>query len=490
MVRFARICIASTGGGGGKTLLSIGLAGALTVRGYTIKPFKKGPDYIDATWLAQAAGIPTTNLDPFFLDASALKSLFERTMDALASRTGNNAVLKSPIALIEGNRGLYDGLDETGSCSTAYVARVLQAPLLLCLNCTKSTRTMAAILKGLTTFEQGLNFCGVVLNRIGSARHETSLRRAIEACLDIPVLGALPRLERNPLPERHMGLACQGGNADEHAEAAIEILARHVAENCDIEAIGLAAAAAPAMEHSPQIVAGVSKTASLPKAVRIGYVRDAALWFHYPENLEALQAAGGELIRLSLVKNGDDNRRAWDYISALYLGGGFPEDHARDIGQSPILTKIYEFAQAGMPIYAECGGLIVLCRALERAGEMFPMCGIFSCLAKWHSRPQGLGYVEGEIVAENPFFPVGLKLRGHEFHYSSCIFEKKPRLALRLERGSGLCGEPGGFGLDGLIHKNVWAAYTHIFAPAVPCWATNFVRAASMRGDAAIVAEN
>ena len=500
-----RLCVSALSGGGGKTLLSLGLARALRGRGLTVKTFKKGPDYIDAAWLGLASGLPATNLDPFFLSASALRDLFARSLKAV------HAPGRETLALLEGNRGLFDGLDVAGSCSTAELARILACPVLFSLDRTKMTRTAAALVQGLLAFEPGLHFCGVVLNQVGSARHEGIVRRAIEAHTDLPVLGALPRLEGNPLPERHMGIASSGHWLAEDAEARLERMAALMRGHLDLDAVLAAACAAPPLSPDtletpePQTRTEViSGTAAAPSDVtpvppklcppvsgagsevrpRIGYVRDAAFWFYYAENLQALEDAGAELLELRLVSDdaddGPEQDARWQSLDGLWLGGGFPEDCGPELSRSPRLPLIVRLAQQGLPVYAECGGFMLLSEGIERDKAFWPMCGLFPVRASFCPRPQGLGYLAGRVVADNPFFPVGLELRGHEFHYSRCRWQGEapaPALALSRGQGMGLMGTPPHKG-DGLTRWRVWAAYAHIFAPAVPCWAPNFVSAA------------
>lgn len=409
--------------------------------------------------------MPAANLDPFFLRPLALRALFAKNMGQASA----------DIGLIEGNRGLFDGLDETGAASTAHLARVLKAPVLLCIDCAKATRTVAALLNGLETFEADLDFAGVVLNRIGSSRHESSLRRAIEANTNFKILGALPRMAANPLPERHMGLASSGGleNAPE-ANAIFNKLAGFISANCDILKIYGLAQAAPDLE-APPIKPASKRTDSGPL---IGVARDQAFWFYYPENLEALEEAGCRLAFLSFFDKSEANQSAWRNVDGLYLGGGFPEDYATELSESPYLASLRVCADAGMPIYAECGGLIALARGLEINGRLWPMAGVLPVTAVWSDKPQGLGYVEALVEADNPWRERGQKLVGHEFHYSICRpgREKMPT-CLRLERGAGLFGR--GAATDGLYIKNVWASYLHIYAPADPDWAGRFAWLAS-----------
>lgn len=395
------------------------------------------------------------------MTAPELSILFRRSMQHATADVG----------LIEGNRGLFDGLDETGICSTAQLARTLSCPLLLCLDCSKATRTIAAILNGLATFEEGLTFAGVILNRVGSSRHESSLRRSIEANTAFRVLGCLPRLPLNPLPERHMGLASSGDIFSGAHEGLFSRLASLIREHCDTRAILINARAS-----SPLAPAPPSPVTSRPDETgqpAIGIVRDKALWFYYPENLDALREAGARLVFLSLFDRSLQNCASWELVNGLYLGGGFPEDYAAELVSSPYLGRLKYFSQQGMPIYAECGGLIVLSEGLRREGKFWPLAGALPVVASWHGKPRGLGYVDARVSRENPWFPAGTRLRGHEFHYSECeLADAAPRPALRLMRGSGLGGVWAG--ADCLVNKNTWASYTHIFAPAVPGWARAF----------------
>ena len=534
----ARICISALSGGGGKTLLSLGLARAFSRQGLAVQPFKKGPDYIDAAWLSLAAGRQASNLDPYFLPPARLRALFRHVMERSGAR----------LALLEGNRGLFDGMDVRGSCATAELARTLDCPVLLSLDCTKMTRTAAALVAGVRNFEPGLRLAGVVLNQVASARHEGILREAITTYTDVPVLGAIPRLRENPLPERHMGLASLcGDELSPQAQEILEKLADVVRDHVDMDRVlaladdlpdlpeepdfwdeaawtgegftasscegqpaachagtASAAGAGEAREavmaagtlsgralqttvpEKPQAdsAAGMVAGACLPRACcpadspepapRIGYVRDRALWFYYEENLEALRRAGAELVRLSLL---DD--APWPELDGLYLGGGFPEDWARELAASPHLARLATLAGEGLPIYAECGGFMVLASALERDGQRWPMSGIFPVETRFCPKPQGLGYVRADVVLPNPYFPQGSVLRGHEFHYSLChepaAVSGRLEHALRLRKGTGMGRDAEGHGRDGLVSGRVWAAYCHIFAPAVPGWAPRFV---------------
>ena len=457
MTNFPRIILAGLSGGSGKTFVSAGLIRALSRRGLRVQPFKKGPDYIDASWLSHAARAKACNLDPFLLTPEVLCALFQEKAAG------------ADISIIEGNRGLFDGKDREGTCSTAELARQLDAPVVLVLDATKMTRTAAAIVAGCRAFEPGLNLAGVILNRTAGERHRAILKDCIENLANVPVLGALPKVAENPIPERHMGLVSD----QEHAgrEQALDAMADIVEQWVDIERVldiagnALAPAPAPPVPWPAPVVTGEGPV--------IGYVFDAALWFYYPENLEALQHAGARLTPVSLLSN-----EPWPELHGLYLGGGFPETQAQALAaNNAVRERVRGLALAGLPIYAECGGFMYLCAGLTLDDGEHALAGVFPLVTRLCPRPQGLGYVEALVEAENPFHLLGARLTGHEFHYSACLEPSNPyalpATALRMLRGRGMLN-----GRDGLVSNNTFAAYTHIHALGTPHWAPNFVRAA------------
>lgn len=451
-----RIVFAGLSGGTGKTIVSLAVARALRRSGSTVAAFKKGPDYIDAKWLGLAAGGPCSNLDPYFHSSEIIRSIFFHK-----SRNAD-------VSVIEGNRGLFDGVDEYGSCSTAQLARKLNAPVVLAIDCTKMTRTTAAIIKGCVEFEPGLSLAGVILNRTAGKRHRSVLRKSIETHTDVPVLGMLPKIASNPIPERHMGLM-----SDQEYDGAthLDALADLAEEWLDMDAILSAAEAAPDFGPVPDPLFPGKPVA---RQVRIGYVHDAALWFYYPENLEALEHAGAELVRLSLLSG-----EPWPDIDGLYLGGGFPEVFAAEIAANrAVLDHLRVLSESGLPIYAECGGFMVLCDTLEIDGAAHAMAGVFPVSTTFCPRPQGLGYTEAEVLLENPFFEFGSRIQGHEFHYSLCVSDAAPLVSnvLKMHRGKG-----NAIGHDGFLKDNTMAGYNHIHALAVPGWAERFVASATRR---------
>lgn len=455
-MNFPRFVLAGLSGGTGKTIVTLGLCRAFKNLGKKVKPFKKGPDYIDARWLGLASGNFATNLDPFLMSVDKLKALF------LEKGAG------ADISIVEGNRGLFDGKDVQGSCSTAELARLINAPVILAIDCTKMTRTVAAIVAGCKAFEEGFNLAGVILNRTAGERHRNILQKSIEAYTDVPVLGMLPKLNENPIPERHMGLVSntEYGPQDE----SLDILGKMVKDCIDLDKVFEIALSSGEIPENKESLWSEIELVTDEKPV-IGVVRDKALWFYYEENFEALTKAGAKIVEVSLVS--DDE---WPELDGLYLGGGFPETLAVELSSNVFIRDhVHSLADSGLPIYAECGGFMYLGDDVEYEGKKYPMSGVLPLSTCLCAKPQGLGYTLGKIILENSFFPVGTEIVGHEFHYSLCVSrtEPNPAYGLKLNRGKGLAN-----GYDGMIKNNVYAGYNHIHALGAPCWAGNFVKAA------------
>lgn len=537
-----RIFIAGLSGGSGKTFLSLGLSRAFSNQGFSVLPYKKGPDYIDSAWLKFATNKDCFCLDPFFLNASQLEQHFIETYSTF------NGSQKQGLALIEGNRGLFDGKDLEGSCSSAHVAKILKCPVIVTINCTKSTRTIAAIVQGIANFDKDLQIAGVVLNQTGTKRHADLVRSCVEHYTDMPVLGTLPRMRENPIPERHMGL--HRINPIEQNKV-LDSLALFVQENIDMEKVySIASNAKPyctyeinnyvnSTDNCQKLNMNLMAEYSYPKELeeklstqveisekkpKIAYIYDDAFWFYYKENLLALEQHGAELCPISILdpkswyeQSGRSSDEEFPF-DALYIGGGFPELFAQQISQSAHLETLRSLAEKNMPIYAECGGFMLLSHALhipkkekaelqseqdslkkkkkdkskekksnqdkkEKKKKTFPMANIFSINTKFYPRPQGLGYVEAQANTANPFHPLDLRWQGHEFHFSSIQssdaqenFENL-NFILELPNGTGM-GIIEGKNLDGLLYKQTFASYTHLFAPCVPSWAKNFYLAA------------
>lgn len=442
-------------GSSGKSVLSLGLARQWSRSGVNVAPFKKGPDYIDSGWLTLAANRRCHTLDTYLSgDSYVLNSFID------ASRCGE-------LALIEGNRGLHDGLDEAGTYSTGELAKLLHAPVLLVVDCSKTTRTAAAMVAGCRVLDPDVNIAAVVLNRVANRRHSDTVRRCIERETGVPVAGALPKLKDFQFPERHLGLVMPLEH--EAAQEAVEAAADLVRDNVDLEALRELARGAPGLECGP-----VEKIAPRRdgEAVRVGVIRDAAFSFYYPENLDSLERAGAEIVEINSLTDGK-----LPDIHALYIGGGFPETMAEKLAaNSGFREEVKRAAENGLPIYAECGGVMYLGQSIEYNGRSYPMVGALPVTYEFCKKPQGHGYTELEVKRPNPFFEVGRRLRGHEFHYSRVLTWKRNSIELVLKnlRGRGFDGE-----FDGICIGNILGLYSHL-QDVYGCngWASGLVAAA------------
>jgi cobyrinic acid a,c-diamide synthase len=454
-----RVLVSATSGGGGKTLVAVGLARAWTRQGIVVAPFKKGPDYIDAEWLTRATGVPCRNLDLFLMPAGA------------AAQSFVGAAHSADVAVVEGNRGLYDGSDGKGTYSSAELAKLLSVPVLLVVDGTKTTRTAAAIVLGCQRLDSDVEIGGVILNRVAGKRHESVLREAIEAECGVPVLGSIPRLDPAPFPERHLGLVPPEEHVgfDDAVEKAADIIEAHL----DLERIRDVAARARPIDVPERPVRSVVVVRPEGKP-RIGIFRDAAFQFYYAENLEALEREGAELVEISPLRD-----TGLPDVDALYIGGGFPETLAEGLARNTAFrAALRECVEDGLPIYAECGGAVYLGEELHMDGTVYPMAGAVPAVYGFGVRPNGHGYAVLESVQPNPFFDVGDTFRGHEFHYTYLESADTDRVtfAFRVRRGHGFDGEH-----DGLCYRNVLAAYIHLHALGVESWAPSLVGAAVRR---------
>ncbi|MDR2550953.1 MAG: cobyrinate a,c-diamide synthase [Desulfobulbus sp.] len=442
--------LAGLSGGSGKSVVAVGLVAALSNRGKGVVSFKKGPDYIDAGWLGKASGQPCYNLDPYLMSAEAITTTFQRRIH------GNG------FAVVEGNRGIFDGVSAEGEFSTAELAQQLDLPVLLVINCAKTTRTVAALVLGCQAFDPRIRFAGVILNQIATARHEKVIRQSLEKYIDLPVLGIMPRLKKDVFPMRHLGVTPhQEYAAASEAVASLAVLAEN---HFDLDAI----------------VGRMREVAPLPpeqdgqaaSEVTIGVLRDAAFQFYYQENLEALAAAGARLVMIDALRF----QELPPDLDGLYIGGGFPETSARELADNAGFRRsVRERIDAGLPVYAECGGLIYLGRSILLDNREYPLAGVFPVTFAIGAKPQAHGYSAFTVEKPNSFYPVGTRIKGHEFRYS--IVHRwdgtTDDLSLAMNRGTGFRD-----GRDGLVKRNVLALYTHVMASGTPEWATGFIAAA------------
>lgn len=459
-VSIPRIVISGLRGGAGKTILSLCLLSLWHKQGLRAVPFKKGPDYIDAGWLAKAAGVPCYNLDLFMMSP-------EQAVHSFITHSQN-----AQVAVIEGNRGLYDGVDHRGTYSTAELAKLLKAPVILVVDCTKATNTIAAMVLGCMNMDSRVAIVGVVLNNAATARQESLIRRSIGENCRLPVLGAVPRLQHNPIPERHMGLV----PFQEHEEFQRSIhLVTEIGERyLNLKEIKrLAENAEHLHQGTEQKVQSPDIHGSSPGSspLNIGIIRDSAFQFYYQENFEELQKRGAHLTEVSPFRES-----TLPDIDALYIGGGFPETHAIRLSENiAFKDSLISAIKGGLPVYAECGGLMYLGKSLILNGKEYPMAGVFPMVFNLEKKPQAHGYTIIEVDKGNPYFPEGCSLKGHEFHYSRVVdFEDNdPDLAFKVTRGHGIKD-----GMDGLCYKNVLATYTHLHALGTPEWADGIIKCA------------
>ncbi len=447
-IKIPRITISALRGGSGKTIVSIGLISSLRNRGYEVSAFKKGPDFIDSCWLKIAAKRECYNLDPFLMNSSQL-------LDSFLTHS-----MGSDIAIIEGNRGIYDGMDLNGSCSTAELAKLIRSPVVLILDVTMSTRTNAALVLGCERFDPAIKLKGVILNRLGGLRQERVIKESIKRYCDVEVVGAIPRYHNNPFPQRHMGLVPfhESGFAMEAIEWAKEMVERHV----DIERILEISRDTHPLEIS------ISKRGERVyfRNLRVGFIKDRAFWFYYPENLEQLRQIGADLVEIDSVKS-----KELPQIDALYIGGGFPELHLEYLSENiKFRRSIRDRIEAGLPVYAECGGFMYLGNYIIVKEKKFPMVGAFPISFFMESRPQGHGYTVLEVIKENPYFAIGSQIKGHEFHYSRPQIAGSVDLVFNVKRGKGIYR-----GMDGAVKKNTLATYSHIHCGGEKRWAESFL---------------
>lgn len=445
--------IGAVQGRSGKTTFTLGLLKALTDLGYTVQPFKKGPDYIDPSWMTFASGVPCRNLDLYMMGADQVRSCF--------ARYGQGR----DISVVEGAMGLFDGLDVEGSNSSAELAYTIDAPVILVVNCTRLTRSVAALINGVVQFDERIRVGGIILNNVARPRHQNILTQSIERYCDVPVLGLLPKSKDVEIPDRHLGLIPAGERDMLHDR--IALLGRMVQENVNLDQLLQVARSASTL---PEAVPVQRSAVSIEQPVTIGVLRDKAFSFYYPENLEALEAAGAKLQTIDAIADA-----ALPAVDGLYIGGGFPEVMAAEISANrQLLEQIKAAIEAGLPTYAECGGLMLLSKEILTDGHVYPMVGVFDCAVEMRAKPQGIGYTVQQATEANPFFPAGAQVLGHEFHNSAVVqLPENACFGFRTERGRGITA-----GWDGLVYKNTLAGYHHLHAAAAPQWAANLVKLA------------
>jgi cobyrinic acid a,c-diamide synthase len=453
-----RLLVSAAHKSSGKTTLTLGLAAAFAARGTVVQPYKKGPDYIDPMWLGLAAGRPCINLDPLLMHADEIDAVFARHAAG------------ADLALVEGNKGLYDGLALDGSNSNAALAHRLGLPVLLVIDARGMTRGIAPLILGYQAFDRALRIGGVILNRVGGARHEAKLRAVIEHYTDVPVLGAVHDDERLALVERHLGL--MPDREMDNAGARVRTIGERVAAQVDLDRVSaLAASAAPLPRQQPPFAVRPSPAVSAPQPrVRIAIARDKAFGFYYPDDLAALEDAGAELLPFDTLA---DTRLP--AVDGVFIGGGFPELFMSELEANVALrTELHRAIVDGLPVYAECGGLMYLARTLNWNGRSAQMVGAIPGDVVMHAKPVGRGYVRLAETADFPWPHAAAcgDVLAHEFHHSS-LENVEPgalRWAYAVRRGHGIDGTH-----DGVVVHNVLASYAHLRHTGGNDWPRRFV---------------
>jgi len=451
----------------GKTTITIGLLAALKNKGLSVQPFKKGPDYIDPLWHGSASGTPCYSLDFNTMTRDEILQLVSRKITA------------RDISIIEGNKGLYDGLDLDGSNSNAAIAKLLDAPVVLVLDARGMTRGIAPLILGYQAFDPGIHIAGVILNQLGGSRHESKLRSVIEHYTDVSVLGAVHKDQRLEIVERHLGL--MPSNEDGEAQKKIADIGAIISSQIDLDKI-----INISHSHSPKHLLSPLKTIPNTQPVntllRLAYINDSAFGFYYPGDLEALEQAGAELIEVNSLT---DTQLPED-IDGLFIGGGFPEERLTELNSNqPFRKSVCDAIENGLPTYAECGGLMYLCQNIIWEQQQYEMVGVIPADAKMEQTPQGRGLIRFSETSLMPWPDADIEnetkeskiinkpmISAHEFHYSHLVnISESLNYAYKIHRGQGIDGEH-----DGIVYKNLLACYAHLQDTGQNHWANRFIQ--------------
>jgi cobyrinic acid a,c-diamide synthase len=467
--------IAAPHSGSGKTTLTLGIMRALKQRGLRVAPFKVGPDFIDPGYHELVTGAPSANLDGWMCGLDFVRATFR------------HHAAGADLALVEGVMGLFDGIDGVSEAgSTAQIAKTLKAPVLLVVDARSQARSAAALLHGFASFDPGLNLAGVIFNNVGSENHERILREAVAiSCPGVAVIGCLPRDPRLAIPSRHLGLTTAQDNplSDEYLTHLAQVMEEHLDLDRLLELAGSApqdGAGQPGGNPIPLLSStlkgegSVAADASVPAAVlppgtavRIAVARDAAFCFAYPDNLRLLAAQGAELVYFSPLA-GDLLPPG---IAGLYLPGGYPEIYAGQLaGNGPLKDEIRAAVEAGMPVYAECGGFIYLTQGVTVGGVLHPFVGVFPVETQMLPKRKALGYREVALLDDCLAGSKGALLRGHEFHYSEMA-----EMPTYVERVYQVSRKGVILGAEGYRQRNCLASYIHLHFGSCPDFAGSFV---------------
>ena len=462
-----RILIAGDRSSAGKTTISIGIMSVLRDMGYKVQPFKVGLDFIDPSYHTEVTGRYSRNLDGYLMSEEAVREVY------------SHATEDADFAVIEGVRGLFEGLSATSDIgSTAQIAKLLKCPVILVINARSITRSAAALVSGYKSFDPEVNIVGVILNNIGGGRHGEKARTAVETYTNTPVIGEIPRNDAMKISMRHLGLipALEGRRRLDDFDERLAGIKNIIKEGVDIDALISIASSAEPLEMPETKIFKARTPGNNPK---IAVALDEAFNFYYRDNLELLELAGAELVYFSPV-----NDKSLPEVDGLYIGGGYPELFARELeDNSSMRESVKQASSDGLPVYAECGGLMYLTQEIttnvsgsgnyhmaEMEGGTFAMVGaIPGRTLMGHKRV--VSYNIGKFVLDNVIGRAGASFIGHEFHHSEIIdIPEDTTFAIRLERGTGIKGE-----LDGILVKNTLAAYAHLHAASYTDFAKSFV---------------
>ena len=460
----SRVYISAAHKSSGKTTISIGLCAAFSQQGLKVQPFKKGPDYIDPLWLAQASGLSNGNSD---IEGCYNLDFNTQSHDEIIQTVAQYSLGKD-ISIIEGNVGLYDGVALDGSDSNAAMAKLTESPVILVIDTRGVTRGVAPLLLGYQQFDPEVKIAGVIYNLSAGGRHEQKLRAVTEEYTDIPVLGVVKKNTLMEVDERHLGL--MPSNEAQGARQKINDIAKLVADSVDLPKILEIASQAPQLQSKP-----LARVNNIGKSkVRLGLCEDSAFGFYYTGDKQALQNAGAELVTINTL----EDHALPDDLDGLFIGGGFPETHLHKLTENTSMREsIYQAIENGLPTYAECGGLMYLAEAINWNGQSAPMVGIIPAQAEMHDKPQGRGYVKLEETDNMLWNKCDdgsasyQSVNAHEFHYSGLKnLSEKGTFAYKVKRGVGITGE-----YDGWVYKNLLANYAHMRNTESYPWAERFV---------------
>ena len=469
-INIPRVLIAGDRSSAGKTTVCIGLLGALRARGFEVQSFKVGLDYIDTGFHTLVSGRPSRNLDGFLMPPDTIKEIFVRGCEG------------ADIAVIEGVRGLYEGLNYSNDIgSTAQIAKTLHCPVILVVDAGSITRSVAALVNGYKSFEPEVQLSGVILNNIGSERHGEKAELAVEKYSGVKVIGKIPRRSDLGISMRHLGLitATECKNRWNDFNSVLNEINKSVEENVDIEVL-LAMAKSASRIKKPDSKIFIEKrdmNKSKELKVRIAVAFDEAFNFYYQDTLDLLALEGAELVYFSPIRD----KKLPARVDAVYIGGGFPEIYGEELSSNTqMLAAVKDFYAGYGVIYAECGGLMYLMEQLEytplhrgaelHKGGSFEMCGVIKGLVRFVEK-RVVNYVEGEFQKDCILGKKGSRFKGHEFHHSEIILKENVDFAYKMLRGEGIKD-----GMDGIISKNCLASFAHLHAASYTGFAENFIR--------------